>query len=51
MTDKRTYELKRRAEAMASTRRRITEAAVALHASVGPARTSVSEIARQASIG
>jgi AcrR family transcriptional regulator len=50
MTDRRTYELKRRAEAMASTRRRITEAAVALHASVGPARTSVSEIARRAGV-
>lgn len=46
----KTYELKRRAEAMADTRRRITEAAVALHASVGPARTSVSEIARRAGV-
>jgi AcrR family transcriptional regulator len=50
MADRRTYELKRRAEAMARTRRRITEAAVALHESVGPARTSVSEIARRAGV-
>jgi AcrR family transcriptional regulator len=50
MAETRTYQLKRRAEAMADTRRRITEAAVALHASVGPARTSVSEIARLAGV-
>lgn len=50
MAERKTYELKRRAEAMASTRRRITEAAVALHQSVGPARTSVSEIARRAGV-
>jgi AcrR family transcriptional regulator len=50
MAKTRTYQLKRRAEAMADTRRRITEAAVALHASVGPARTSVSEIARLAGV-
>lgn len=50
MAETKTYELKRRAEAMADTRRRITEAAVALHESVGPARTSVSEIARRAGV-
>jgi AcrR family transcriptional regulator len=50
VAETRTYQLKRRAEAMADTRRRITEAAVALHASVGPARTSVSEIARRAGV-
>ena len=50
MAERKTYELKRRAEAMASTRRRITEATVALHQSVGPARTSVSEIARRAGV-
>jgi AcrR family transcriptional regulator len=50
MAETRTYQLKRRAEAMADTRRRITEAAVSLHASVGPARTSVSEIARLAGV-
>ncbi len=50
MGERKTYELKRRAEAAAGTRRRITEAAVALHESVGPARTSVSEIARRAGV-
>jgi AcrR family transcriptional regulator len=50
MAKRKTYELKRRAEAMARTRRRITEAAVALHESVGPAQTSVSEIARRAGV-
>ena len=50
MSKHRTYELKQRAEAVASTRRRITEAAVALHESVGPGRTSVSEIARRAGV-
>lgn len=50
MADRKPYELKRRADAMAATRRRITEAAVALHESVGPARTSVSEIARRAGV-
>lgn len=50
MAERKTYELKRRAEAMASTRRRITEATVALHQSVGPARTTVSEIARRAGV-
>lgn len=50
MAERKPYELKRRAEAAAGTRRRITEAAVALHESVGPARTSVSEIARRAGV-
>ena len=50
MAKRKTYELKQRAEAMARTRRLITEAAVALHQSVGPARTSVSEIARRAGV-
>jgi AcrR family transcriptional regulator len=50
MAERKTYELKQRADAMARTRRRITEAAVALHESVGPARTSVSDIARRAGV-
>jgi AcrR family transcriptional regulator len=50
MAETRTYQLQRRAEAMADTRRRIIEAAVALHVSIGPARTSVSEIARRAGV-
>jgi AcrR family transcriptional regulator len=47
---KRKYELKKRAEGMADTRLRITEAAVGLHGSVGPARTTVSAIAARAGV-
>jgi AcrR family transcriptional regulator len=47
---KRKYELKQRADEMARTRRRITEAAVGLHGTVGPARTTVSAIAEQAGV-
>lgn len=46
----RRYELQQRALTQLSTRQRIVEAAVALHTTVGPARTSVSEIARQAGV-
>lgn len=46
----RTYTLKRRAEAQAETRRRIVEAAVELHSSIGPAATSVSMIAEKAGV-
>src|SRR5215510_11103703 len=46
----RTYTLKRRAEQQAETRRRIVEAAVDLHGSVGPARTTVSMIAERAGV-
>ncbi len=48
--EKRKYELKRRAEAMADTRRRITEAAVELHGTVGPARTTISAVAERAGV-
>ena len=47
---KRRYELKRRAEQQDQTRRRITEAAVELHQSVGPAATTVSAIAERAGV-
>src|SRR5512135_773026 len=47
---KRKYELKQRAAEMAETRRRITEAAVELHGTVGPARTTVSAIAERAGV-
>jgi AcrR family transcriptional regulator len=47
---KRKYELKRRAEAVADTRRRIVDAAVGLHTSVGPARTTISAIADRAGV-
>jgi AcrR family transcriptional regulator len=46
----RKYELKRRAENVEETRRRIVEAAVELHGSVGPARTTVSAIADRAGV-
>src|SRR3954464_2264375 len=46
----RTYTLKRRAEQQAETRRRIVEAAVALHGSVGPAATTVSMVAERAGV-
>jgi AcrR family transcriptional regulator len=47
----RRYELKERAVAQAETRRRIVDATVALHREVGPARTTVAEIARRAGVG
>lgn len=46
----RKYELKRRAKAQARTRRRIVEAAVALHTTIGPTRTTVSAIAERAGV-
>ena len=46
----RTYTLKRRAEQQAQTRLRIVEAAVALHGSVGPARTTMSMVAEHAGV-
>jgi AcrR family transcriptional regulator len=46
----RKYEMKRRAERQKETHRRITEAAVELHQSVGPARTTVSAIAEKAGV-
>jgi AcrR family transcriptional regulator len=51
MTDeKRPYRMKRRAELEAETRLRITESAVALHGTLGPARTSISAIAEHAGV-
>jgi AcrR family transcriptional regulator len=47
----RSYELKRRAEGQAETRRRIVEAAVELHQTLGPSATTVSDIARRAGVG
>jgi AcrR family transcriptional regulator len=47
---KRRYELKKRADEMAETRRRITEAAVELHGTVGPARTTLSAVAERAGV-
>src|SRR5581483_9137791 len=50
MSRTRTYELKRRAERQQETRRRIVEAAVELHATLGPARTTVAAIAERAGV-
>ena len=49
-TRERPYRKRRRAELEDETRLRITEAAVALHGSVGPARTTVSAIAERAGV-
>jgi AcrR family transcriptional regulator len=46
----RKYEKKRRAELEADTRRRITETAIDLHGTLGPARTSISAIAERAGV-
>jgi AcrR family transcriptional regulator len=50
MSPSRTYELKRRAERQQETRRRIVEAAVELHTTLGPSRTTVKEIAERAGV-
>ncbi len=47
---KRKYELKKRAEEMAKTHQRITDAAIELHGSVGPARTTLSAVAKRAGV-
>ena len=49
-SQKRPYELRARAERQAETRRRIVDATVALHEEIGPARTTVAEIARRAGV-
>jgi AcrR family transcriptional regulator len=50
MATRRTYELRRRAERQEETRRRIVAAAVELHSSVGPSRTTVQAIAERAGV-
>jgi AcrR family transcriptional regulator len=50
MSNRRTYELKQRAERQRETRRRIVEAAVALHSTLGPARATVTAIAERAGV-
>jgi AcrR family transcriptional regulator len=47
---KRKYELKKRADDMAETRLRITEAAIELHGTVGPSRTTMSAVAERAGV-
>ena len=50
MAGGRTYELKRRAEQQEETRRRIVAAAVELHTTLGPSRTTVQAIAERAGV-
>jgi AcrR family transcriptional regulator len=50
MAEKRKYELKKRAVQLDETRRKIVEATVDLHKSVGPAATQITEIARRAGV-
>jgi AcrR family transcriptional regulator len=50
MQRKRKYELKKRAEQMGETHRRITEAAIDLHGTVGPSRTTLSAVAERAGV-
>src|SRR5436305_5711534 len=51
MADKpRSYRMQRRAASQQETRRRITESAVALHGTVGPAWTSISAVAEHAGV-
>jgi len=47
---KRKYELKKRAEQVGETRMRITEAAIDLHGSLGPSRTTLSAVAERAGV-
>lgn len=49
-TKSRPYRMRRRAELVDQTRLRITEAAVRLHTTVGPANTSVSTVAEEAGV-
>ncbi|HEV2858128.1 MAG TPA: TetR/AcrR family transcriptional regulator [Solirubrobacterales bacterium] len=47
---KRPYKMKRRAELEAQTKQRITESAVELHGTLGPARTSMKAVAEHAGV-
>ena len=47
----RSYQLKLRADRQGETRQRIVEAAIELHQTIGPAATTVSEIADRAGVG
>jgi AcrR family transcriptional regulator len=50
MTNKRKYEMKKRAKRQRETRCRIVEATVELHRTRGPANTTISEIAQRAGV-
>ena len=47
----RRYELKQRAESRDETRQRIIDATIALHQTLGPAATTISDIAERAGVG
>jgi AcrR family transcriptional regulator len=49
-SEMRKYEQRKRAEDVAATRQRITEATVELHGSVGPSRTTISAVAERAGV-
>ncbi len=49
-TKSRPYRMRRRAEHVDETRQRITEAAVRLHTSVGPAHSSIAAVAAEAGV-
>jgi len=46
----RSYQLKRRAERQSETRQRIIEATIELHQTIGPAATTITEIAERAGV-
>jgi AcrR family transcriptional regulator len=46
----RRYRLRKRADAMEATRRRITDAAMELHGTLGPARTTMTAVAERAGV-
>jgi AcrR family transcriptional regulator len=50
MSDRRRYELKERARKQAETRRRIVDALVGLHETVGASRATVGEVAKRAGV-
>lgn len=47
----RQYELKRRAERQDETRQRIVDATIELHQTIGPAATTITDIAQRAGVG
>jgi len=48
--NKRKYQMKKRAERQRETRRKIVEATVELHRTLGPANTTISEVAKRAGV-
>jgi AcrR family transcriptional regulator len=48
--NKRKYEMKKRVERQRETRRRIVETTVELHRTLGPANTTISEVAKRAGV-